>query len=187
MHEFPASVRVRAHAITADFRSKLIRNQQVLGSSPSAGSNRIDDLQRRIEMLPSHWQADNKHGRRTNILHIASEPVVHQEEQRRRDRLSSTGPSRDGSIIVPASGPQHSSRREAAAGRNPSSEQTRLSESREGSCRLAEFGQTSAAGYTEDNNDRVIGVGPGSQHGSATRCRCSRSARGSKYRFSSTC
>jgi hypothetical protein len=30
---------VRAHAISADFLSKLIRNQQVLGSSPSAGSS----------------------------------------------------------------------------------------------------------------------------------------------------
>ena len=37
VHEFPANVQVRAHAITADFVSKLIRNQQVLGSSPSAG------------------------------------------------------------------------------------------------------------------------------------------------------
>ena len=32
MHEFPANARVRAHAITADSGSKLIRNHQVLGS-----------------------------------------------------------------------------------------------------------------------------------------------------------
>jgi hypothetical protein len=38
VHEFPANAHVRAHAITADFRSTLIRNQQVRGSRPIAGS-----------------------------------------------------------------------------------------------------------------------------------------------------
>jgi hypothetical protein len=40
VHELPVKAHVGAHAITADFRSKLIRNQQVLGSSPSAGSSK---------------------------------------------------------------------------------------------------------------------------------------------------
>lgn len=38
MHEFPVKAHIGAHPITADFRSKLIRNQQVRGSSPRAGS-----------------------------------------------------------------------------------------------------------------------------------------------------
>jgi signal peptidase I len=38
VHEFAANVQVRAHTITADFRSKVIRSQQVVGSSPTAGS-----------------------------------------------------------------------------------------------------------------------------------------------------
>jgi hypothetical protein len=38
-HEFPANARVRAHAITADFGSKLIRNQQVTRSGRVAGSS----------------------------------------------------------------------------------------------------------------------------------------------------
>jgi transcriptional regulator with PAS, ATPase and Fis domain len=41
VHEFPANVHVRAHAIIADFGSKLIRNQQVVGSSPTAGSRNV--------------------------------------------------------------------------------------------------------------------------------------------------
>ena len=38
VHEFPANGLVRAHAITPDFGSKLIRNQQVTRSSRVAGS-----------------------------------------------------------------------------------------------------------------------------------------------------
>jgi hypothetical protein len=38
VHEFPANAHVRAYAITADFGSKLIRNQQVVSSSLTAGS-----------------------------------------------------------------------------------------------------------------------------------------------------
>jgi hypothetical protein len=42
--EFPANAHVRVHAITADFGSKLIRNQQVIGSSPIAGSKYIGSV-----------------------------------------------------------------------------------------------------------------------------------------------
>jgi hypothetical protein len=38
VHEFPANAHVRAHTITKDFGSKLIRNQQVPGSNPGIGS-----------------------------------------------------------------------------------------------------------------------------------------------------
>jgi hypothetical protein len=36
VHEFPTNAHVRAPATSAEFGSKLIRNQQVIGSSPIA-------------------------------------------------------------------------------------------------------------------------------------------------------
>jgi len=38
VHEFSVNAHVRTHAITADFGSKLIRNQQVVRSIRIAGS-----------------------------------------------------------------------------------------------------------------------------------------------------
>jgi hypothetical protein len=42
VQKFRGNAHARGRSITADFPPKLIRNQQVIGSSRIAGSNRID-------------------------------------------------------------------------------------------------------------------------------------------------